>query len=113
MLHLKKIPGDTKIIRDDRNEVLNYLGVELTEISKEDQKRYNVSNGVKVTKINAGRLRSHTSVREGFVIISVNKQPVTSVDTFLKIIRTQQGGGVMLEGKYSNDPTVYYYAFGY
>jgi Do/DeqQ family serine protease len=110
---LKNVPGSTKVANDERSEVLKNLGVELAEISKEDQKNYNVKNGVKVIKLNAGILKTYTNMREGFLIISVNKKPVNSVESFIEIIKSQQGGGIMLEGKYTGDPATYYYAFGY
>jgi Do/DeqQ family serine protease len=108
---LKNSAGNTEIIKDERNEVLKTLGIELTEITKEDKKNYTVKNGVKVTKITSGKISRNTDIHPGFVITSVNKVPVYSVESFIEEMKKQKGG-VMLEGKYENDLTIYYYAFG-
>lgn len=87
------------------------MGIEIVGINNEDQKNYKVKNGVKVTKLYDGKLKKNTSIREGFVITSVNNRAVSTVQSFLETVEAQQGG-IMLEGKYAGDPTYYYYAFG-
>jgi S1-C subfamily serine protease len=90
---------------------LKDLGIELVEISKEDQKNYNVRNGLKITKLTEGKLKKYTDIREGFVITSVNKRPVSNVQSFMEAVSAQPTG-IILEGKYAGDPTYYSYAFG-
>jgi hypothetical protein len=82
--------------------------VELAEIDKDDQKKYNVRNGLKVTKLYDGKLKKRTF--EGFIITSVNRIKVTTVQSLLK--RCKHKRGIMIEGKYAGDPTFYYYAVG-
>jgi Do/DeqQ family serine protease len=108
---LKKQEGSTKIIKAKSLDLLKDLGVELVEINKEDQKNYNVRNGLKVTKLYDGKLKKYTGIREGFVITSVNNKSVSTVKSFIEAVESRQGG-IMLEGKYAGDPTYYYYAFG-
>jgi serine protease Do len=108
---LKKYEEAPKITKKENKELLKDLGIELVEISKEDQKNYNVRNGLKITKLTEGKLKSYTDIREGFVITSVNRRPVYTVQSFLEAVSAQPGG-IMLEGKYAGDPTYYYYAFG-
>ena len=91
--------------------LLRDLGVELVEITKEDQKNYNVRNGLKVKKLYDGKLKQYTNIREGFVITSVNNKMVSTINSFMEAVETQKGG-IMLEGKYAGDSTYYYYAFG-
>ncbi|WP_413998786.1 trypsin-like peptidase domain-containing protein [Flavobacterium sp. W1B] len=91
--------------------LLKELGVELVEINKEDQKKYNINKGLKVTKLYDGKLKNLTDIQVGFVIISVNRRPVSTVKSFLEAIDDQKGG-IMIEGKYAGNPTIYYYAFG-
>jgi S1-C subfamily serine protease len=108
---LKKQEESPKTVKNERIDLLKDLGVALVAISKEDQKNYNVRNGLKVTKLYDGKLKQYTSIREGFVITAVNNRTVSSVQSFLEAVEAQQGG-IMLEGKYAGDPTYYYYAFG-
>lgn len=130
----RKRPGDQvkiKVIRNGKDEkeltatlkkytlktptintnLLKELGVELVEINKEDQKKYNLKNGLKITKLYDGKLKRLTDIQPGFVITSVNRKPVSTVKSFLEAVQGQKGG-IMIEGKYAGDPTFYYYAFG-
>lgn len=108
---LKKQQVITKTPMIETKGLLKELGVELAEINKQDQKNYNIKNGLKVTKLYDGKLKRNTDIREGFVITSVNGRPVNTVKSFVEAVESQQGG-IMLEGKYAGDPTFYYYAFG-
>jgi serine protease Do len=108
---LKKQEASPKIIKTASPELLMDLGVQLVPISKEDQKKYKVKNGLKVSKLYEGKLKRNTNIREGFVITAVNSREVPTVDSFIEAVKKQQGG-IMLEGKYAGDPTLYYYAFG-
>lgn len=92
-------------------EILKVLGVELSELNEADLHKYQVEGGVKVVRIHPGKLKSQTGIREGLVIMGVNKKPVNSIDAFLKEMENQKGG-VMLAGKYPGDNKVYYFAFG-
>lgn len=108
---LKKQEVNAKIIRKENTVMLKDLGVELVPINKADQKKYDLKNGLKITKLFEGKLKENTNIREGFVITSVNNRAITTVNSFLEAIKIKQGG-IMLEGKYAGDPTFYYYAFG-
>jgi len=92
-------------------DLLKDLGVELAEINAQDQRRYNVKSGLKVTKLFDGKLKRNTSIREGFVITSVNNKAVSTLKSFFDAIEGQRGG-ILLEGKYAGDHNYYYYAFG-
>jgi hypothetical protein len=65
--------------------------VELAEIDKDDQKKYNVRNGLKVTKLYDGKLKS-TRTFEGFIITSVNRIKVTTVQSFTETVQAQEEG---------------------
>jgi len=108
---LKKQEEIAKVTPKESKDILKYLGVELVEINKDDQKIYNLKSGLKITKLYDGKLKQSTNIREGFVITSVNNKPISTVRSFLDAIGTKRGG-IMLEGKYAHDPTYYYYAFG-
>jgi S1-C subfamily serine protease len=64
-----------------------------------------------VTKLYDGKLKKHTDIREGFVITSINNRTVSTIKSFMEAVAAQRGG-IMLEGKYADDPSYYYYAFG-
>lgn len=108
---LKKLEESPKIIKKVSTDLLKDLGIQLTPINTEDQRKYQLKNGLKVIKIYDGKLKQYTNIKEGFVITSVNNRPVSTVKSFIEAVESQQGG-IMLEGKYAGDPTFYYYAFG-
>lgn len=108
---LKKIEEKTAITQTGKSDLLQKLGIELVPITKEDQKKYNLQNGLKVTKIYDGKLKQNTNIQEGFVITAVNNTTITSIDSFIKAVESQPRA-IMLEGKYADDPIFYYYAFG-
>ncbi|HEY4617996.1 MAG TPA: PDZ domain-containing protein, partial [Flavobacterium sp.] len=107
---LKKQPAISKTPMIEAKGLLRELGVELAEITRQDQKIYNISNGLKIIKLYDGKLKRNTDIREGFVITSVNGRPINTVKSFVEAVESQQGG-IMLQGKYAGDPTFYYYAF--
>ena len=108
---LKKQEENIPIIKNTEKVLLKNLGVELVAINKEDQKKYNVKTGLKITKLYDGKLKQNTNIREGFVITAVNNHVVSNISSFVEALKSQQRG-IMLEGKYAGDPTLYYYAFG-
>lgn len=108
---LKKQEENTKFIKNENAVLFKELGIQLVPLNKEDQKKYDLKNGLKITKLFEGKLKENTNIREGFVITAVNNRVITSVNSFIEAIKKKQGG-FMLQGKYAGDPTFYYYAFG-
>ncbi len=108
---LKKMEETSSIIKTKSTNLLRDLGVELVPITKEDQNKYKIKNGLKITKLSNGKLKRNTDIEVGFVITAVNNKKVSTVQSFIDAVESQSGG-IMLEGKYPNDPSVYYYAFG-
>jgi serine protease Do len=102
--------SDTVVARNER-EILNILGAEFETIERETAKKLNIPGGVKINKLYPGPLRRDTNIRENFIIIKVNGQPVSSVKELAEILENKSGG-VMLEGVYEDRPGTYYYAFG-
>ncbi len=101
--------SETAIV--SKSNLLNELGIELQELGNEERKKYKIQNGVKIIKLFNGKLKNYTDIKVGFIIMSVNRKPVQTIQQFLSAIEGQKGG-VMLEGKYPGDSVSYYYAFG-
>lgn len=108
---LQNIEGNTKVASEKRGEMQSVLGAELVALSDDQARKLNIPGGVKITRLYAGKLRSETNIREGFIITKVNTQSVDSVDELTKILEGTSGG-VMLEGLYEGDTETRYYAFG-
>ncbi|MFW5773426.1 MAG: Do family serine endopeptidase [Tangfeifania sp.] len=108
---LQSLEGATEIQETKRGKMFPDLGAEMATVSDEEAEELGIEGGVRITRLYAGILRQKTEVREGFIIIRINNQAVTTVDEFKNILEDTEGG-VMLEGVYEGLPDVHYYAFG-
>jgi Do/DeqQ family serine protease len=110
-VQLKGQEGETKIVAAERNELFNELGASFENISKEQAAALNITGGVKVSKLYAGKISRQTSMREGFIITKVDGQLIRNVEELIKALENKNGG-VLVEGVYEGSPEVFYYGFG-
>ncbi len=103
---LKNKNGNTEVVTKPKVEVISTLGASFEQISKEDMKKLNIENGLRVTKMGAGKLLN-AGIKEGFIITNVDKKKITSLDD-LKILLENKKGGVLIEGLYQNGMRAYY-----
>jgi S1-C subfamily serine protease len=109
---LKNKDNKKEIIKKDAKNVLESLGIELSALDSKDLKKLKLDNGVKVSRINSGKIRYNTDMREGFIITKIDKQEVNSVDDVQDLLKNKKGG-IMIEGVYEAAPNnTYYYALG-
>jgi serine protease Do len=95
---------------DNSKDVLNQLGVSVTNLSNQEKAQLGVNSGVKVTDLKDGKLAQFTNMHKGFVITQIDDQPVNNVDDFVNILK-EKSGKVMVEGVYPNKQESYLYAF--
>jgi len=103
---LKNKNGETGIIKRASEKSLSMLGASFESISTNEMKKLRIENGIKVIKLSSGKL-ANSGIKEGFIITSIDKKPVTSVDDLASYIENKSGG-VLLEGVYSNGVKGYY-----
>jgi len=84
------------------------LGAELITLDAAKARQIGVEGGVVVNKITPGGALSRTRMNEGFVIISVNDQEVSSVDDLTKVL-SRVNGPVSIEGIYPGYDGTYKY----
>ncbi len=101
---LRNKEGDTRLLKAD--QVLNLLGGTFENVNSTDRKKLALEGGVKISKLNDGKLRS-SGIREGFIITSVDKKPIRSTEDLENALKTKQGG-VLIEGVYPNGMRAYY-----
>ncbi len=92
-------------------ELLSRLGVSVQDLGPTDLRRLDIDGGTIVTEIVPGIVSKETKMREGFIILKVNDRDVRDTGDFINTLNGKRGG-VMVEGIYPGDPTVYFYAFG-
>lgn len=101
----------TELLSKAEVNVLDLLGVEFEDVSKETLKEMGLKHGVRISRIKDGRVRQYTDMQEGFVISHIDNRPIKDVNDLIEIMENKKGG-VMIEGKYEGYPGSYYYAFG-
>ena len=108
---LKNRKGNTEVLKKEKSEtVVNILGANFQEVSADEMRRLNIQNGLKITHLNNGKLRS-AGIREGFVITRIDKKDISSMDDLKEALENKEGG-VLIEGIYANSGLRAYYGFG-
>lgn len=110
-ISLKGNVSSAQLAKASASETLKGLGADLSTLSADETKKLGISGGVQVAELYPGVLSAQTEMKEGFVITKVNKKAVKSAEEVIKAVEETQGG-VMVEGVYPGNPTVFYYAFG-
>lgn len=101
---LRNKHGDTEIVKsDDANEIFGSKFVTISDREKED---LGIRYGIKITEIGSGKFKN-TGIRNGFIITQVNKNPISEVYDFKRIIKNSKGG-ILVEGIYPNGEIAYY-----
>lgn len=108
---LKNKDRGTELLTKQAVQVSQVLGVELEDLSKSELREMGIDGGVKISKINDGKVRRYTDMREGFVITNIDREPIKDKAELMEILENKQGG-VMIEGTYPGRGGTYYYAFG-
>jgi Do/DeqQ family serine protease len=104
---LRNLEGNTEIVK--RSDVLEVLGASFEPISDREKRAFGIRNGIKVTSVKQGKFMK-VGIKEGFILTSVNKKPVSSVKDIADILEHTEGG-VIIEGVDRNGSRSYY-AFG-
>jgi Do/DeqQ family serine protease len=103
---LKNKNGNTSIVEKQKVEVVSALGATFENVDEKDMKKLGIDYGLKINKLSAGKLLS-AGIKEGFIITSVDKKKITSVDDIKTALETKKGG-VLIEGIYPNGMRAYY-----
>lgn len=93
-----------------KETLLSEMGIELRVLSDAEKRKMKVKRGIIVTSIKAPSVISKTNMEKGFVITSVNKKDVQSVDEFIDMVM-DASGEVTLDGFYENYSGDYSYVF--
>ncbi len=103
---LKNKDNNTDVVTKPKIEVVSTLGASFEEVSSDEKKLLNIENGLKVSKLGAGKLLS-AGIKEGFVITSVDKKKISTIEDVKSTLENKKGG-VLIEGIYPNGMRAYY-----
>ncbi|MEZ4902283.1 MAG: trypsin-like peptidase domain-containing protein [Spirosomataceae bacterium] len=112
---LRNREGGKDIIKTEEADVaMSSLGAQFGDLnSREIQRlqRFNISGGVKVNAMEAGKL-ARIGVEEGFIITKVNDKAIKSVKDLKAALADKKGSKVQMEGLYLDYPEDVY-SFGF
>lgn len=103
---LKNKLGNTNVVKSSDSETIHSLGAVFEEASKAEKSKLKINSGVKVTKLEKGKLQN-AGVKEGFIVTHVDKQPVGKPADLAEILNNKKGG-VLIEGFYPDGEKGYY-----
>lgn len=103
MVTLQNRSGNTEAVRSDNIEI---LGGSFEPVGEELKEELGIKHGLKITEVKDGVLKA-SGVREGFIILYIDKTPITTVDE-LKYFLSGKKGGTLIEGIYTNGQRAYY-----
>lgn len=106
LITMKNKNGNTDVLKKESEEIINVLGASFLSATSEEKKKLNITSGLKIVKMDAGKLRS-AGIKEGFIITSIDKKPINSPQD-IKAILEDKRGGVLIEGVYPNGLRAYY-----
>lgn len=105
-LVLKNKNGNINVVERPKIEVVSALGATFEPVNTSDIKKLNIENGLRISKLNAGKLLS-AGIKEGFIITSVDKKEINTIED-IKTALENKKGGVLIEGIYPNGMRAYY-----
>lgn len=108
---LKNREGTTEILKEERPEILTSLGAELEEVDAATLEKMGISQGVRIKALHAGKLRTDTDIKEGFIITKIDGETVRSKEEVVKRLENRTGG-ILIEGRYEGSARTYYYGLG-
>ena len=82
---LKNRVGKNEPVTRDTKDVVEKLGGEFANISREAARELELRGGVQVASVKQGGLLARSGVKRGFVITYINDRPIYSVDDMMKI----------------------------
>lgn len=85
---------------------ISSLGAAFEELTPEDMAKYKIQGGVKIVKLDNGKLAA-AGIKEGFIITSVDKKKVNTIKDIQTLLENKSGG-VLIEGIYPNGMRAYY-----
>ena len=92
-----------------KDKIFTELGFELRDLDSKEKKN-NSTEGVMVVSIYKGSKIESVNMDPGYIITSINDQPVTSIKQFKKLLENESGL-IYLNGIYENYPREWPYKF--
>lgn len=108
LVSLRNKFGSTELVKKEKEnpQLTNILGGSFQEVSADEMRKLRIGNGLKVTTLTGGKLRS-AGIKEGFIITRIDKKEINSYEDIVSALENKKGG-VLIEGVYPNGMKAYY-----
>jgi len=90
---------ERKVDETLQSKTYKEIGLTVKNLTTSDLKKYNVENGILITAVEPISSAFDAGLRDGLVIIEVNKKKIDSVKKFDEIISRNKGSAVLLRVK--------------
>ena len=97
--------GNTDIVK---NTNVNFLGAELGEVPASIKRYLSLKQGVQVKDVGNKELYTQ-GIKNGFIITSINKNPIYEADDALNILQNTKNRQLLITGVYPNGLSTYYF----
>ena len=106
IMTLRNKSGNTEVIKKEQKNQIAQLGATFSEVDNKVKQNLRIRGGVQVVKIEQGIFQS-SGIREGFIILSINRKSIENVEQIEDII-SKPNGSLLIDGIYPNGMKVYY-----
>lgn len=87
---------ERKIDDTIQNKTYKEIGLTVKNLTSNELKKYNVENGILITAVEPISSAFDAGLREGLVIVEVNKKKIDSVKEFDEIVSKNKGSAILL-----------------
>jgi len=101
---LKGISGSTEFVK--KESPMTIEGATFQKLDEEELAKFELENGVQIEKLNDGKWKS-AGIKEGFIVIAIDKMEVKEVEDIMNILQTKRGG-ILIEGVYPDGEKAFY-----
>jgi len=89
--------GTAKLETAEKSSSSEYLGMKLENTTREERAKMDIKAGVKVSGLASGVFKT-SGIPEGFVITTINNEPVYSAQGAVSVLKSLKGS-IVVEGK--------------
>lgn len=108
---LKNKSNSTSLIHAKDKAFLREVGFELQELPREEARKMGNIQGVKVISIYKFSTIEKTNMEPDFIITKLNDTAIYGLDQFVRQLKKNTSGTVVLEGYYEGSDEPFYYSF--
>ncbi len=101
---LKNVMGDTEIV--EKVASFSAQGASFQDIGEEEMQELAIDGGAKIIDLADGKWKE-AGIKEGFIVTSVDKKPVNSVEDLRRSLDNKKGG-ILIEGIYRNGTKAFF-----